>query len=198
ISEGIAAPERVGVFGGSFGGYVALAGVAFTPDLYSAAVSIVGPSNLPAVVESLTVFAPPARRMFHERVGDPTTAAGRARLERQSPLHSVARIETPLLVVHGANDPRVLQADSDALVAALSERGQPVEYLLLPDEGHVLGVGRGFARQINNQAVLAAVERFFAQRWGTRYQAEMKPEVARRLEEIRVDPKSVRPGAADH
>jgi len=91
-----------------------------------------------------------------------------------------------LLVVQGANDPRVLQADSDALVAALRGRDLPVEYLLLPDEGHVLGIGRGFARQLNNQAVFAAVEGFFARRWGTRYQSETKPEVARRLNEIRV------------
>jgi len=187
IAEGIADPKRVGIFGASFGGYAALAGVAFTPDMYSAAVSIVGPSNLPAVVESLTAFAPPARTMFHERIGDPTTAAGRAQLERQSPLSSVSRIKTPLLVVQGANDPRVLQADSDALVAALRERGLPVEYLLLPDEGHVLGIGRGFARQLNNQAVFAAVEVFFARRWGTRFQSETKPEVARRLNEIRVE-----------
>lgn len=193
IAEGIADPKRVGMFGGSYGGYATLAGVAFTPDLYSAAVSLVGPSNLPAVVESLTEFAGPARSMFLERIGDPTTEEGRARLDRQSPLRSVSRIKTPLLIVHGANDPRVRQADSDALVAALSERGLPVEYLLLPDEGHVLGIGRGFARQINNQAVFAAVEAFFAQRWRTRYQQAMKSEVARRLKEITVDPKSVRP-----
>jgi dipeptidyl aminopeptidase/acylaminoacyl peptidase len=186
IAQGIADPKRVGLFGGSFGGYVALAGVAFTPDLYSAAVAMVGPSNLPAVVESLTKFAPPARRMFHERIGDPATPDGRARLERQSPLRSVERIKTPLLVVHGANDPRVLLSDSDALVAALSDRGRPVEYLVLPDEGHVLGIGKGFARQLNNQAILAAVEAFFAHRWGTPYQAEMKPEVAQRLKEIQV------------
>jgi dipeptidyl aminopeptidase/acylaminoacyl peptidase len=186
IAQGIADPKRVGIFGGSYGGYVALAGAAFTPDLYSAAVSLVGPSNLPAVVESLTAFAPPARRMFHERVGDPTTPEGRARLERQSPLKSAARIKTPLLIVHGANDPRVLQADSDALVAAVRNRGLPVEYLVLPDEGHVLGVGRGFARQVNNQAVSAATEAFLAQRLGTRYQSELKPEVAQRLKEIRV------------
>lgn len=186
ISQGIADPKRVGIFGGSFGGYTALAGVAFTPDLYSAAVSLVGPSNLPAVVESLTAFATPARKMFLERIGDPTTADGRAQLERQSPLWSVSRIKTPLLIVQGANDPRVLKADSDTLVAALNERGRPVEYLVLPDEGHVLGIGRGFARQLNNQAVFAAVEAFFAQRWGTRYQRDTSPEVAQRLKQIRV------------
>jgi dipeptidyl aminopeptidase/acylaminoacyl peptidase len=186
IAQGIADPKRIGIFGSSYGGYAALAGAAFTPDLYSAAVSIVGPSNLPAVFESLTEFAPPARTMFHTRIGDPMTAEGRARLERQSPLQSVSRIKAPLLIVHGANDPRVRQADSDALVAALSDRGRPVEYLLLPDEGHVLGIGRGFVRQLNNQAVIAAVEAFFAQRWGMRYQEAMMPEVAQRLKEIRV------------
>jgi dipeptidyl aminopeptidase/acylaminoacyl peptidase len=196
IAQGIADPKRIGIFGGSYGGYAALAGAAFTPDLYSAVVSVVGPSNLPAAVESLTAFALPARTMFHKRIGDPTTPEGRARLERQSPLQSVSRIKAPLLIVHGANDPRVRQADSDALVAASSDRGRPVEYLVLPDEGHVLGIGRCFARQLNNQAVFAAVEAFFAQSWGTRYQAAMKPEVAQRLKEIRVDPKRVRPHAA--
>lgn len=188
IAEGIADPKRVGMFGGSFGGYASLAGAAFTPDLYSAVVSIVGPSNLPAVVQSLTEFALPARRMFVERIGDPTTPAGLAQLERQSPLHSVSRIKVPLLIIQGANDPRVRQADSDALVAALRKRGLPVEYLLLPDEGHVLGIGKGFARQVNNQAVFAEVEAFFAKRWGTRHQQGMAPEVAQRLKEIRVDP----------
>ena len=195
VEQGIVDPKRVGIVGSSFGGYCALAGAAFTPDLYAAAASIVGISNVPMVVDSLTAFASPARTMFVERIGDPTSVEGRAQLERQSPLNSVAKIKIPLLLIHGANDPRVRQADSERMVAALRDR-VPVEYLLLPDEGHVLGLNQAFARPVNNQAVFAGLERFLAEHLGTRYQEALEPEVAQRLKEIRVDPETVAVGTA--
>jgi dipeptidyl aminopeptidase/acylaminoacyl peptidase len=191
VEQGVADPKRVGIFGGSFGGYCALAGIAFTPDTYAAAASWVGPSNLPMVLDSLSGFAEGARKMFHERIGNPNTAEGRAQLERQSPFHSLDRIRTPLLVIHGANDPRVRQADFDQLVVALHERGIPIEYLLFPDEGHVLGVGKGFAHPVNDRAIFSALEKFFAQYLGTRYQTSLEPEVAQRLKETAVDPARV-------
>ena len=88
--------------------------------------------------------------MFYVRIGDPTTEAGRAQLERQSPLHSVNEIKAPLLIVQGANDPRVKQAQTDELVAALRGHGDEVTYLIAKDEGHVMGNGEGFAQPINN------------------------------------------------
>lgn len=185
VSEGIADPKRVGIMGGSYGGYATLAGVAFTPDLYAAAVSIVGPSNLITLLESIPPYWEAGRKTFHVRMGDPTTAEGRRQLERQSPLNAAQRIRTPLLVVQGANDPRVKKAESDQIVVALRDRGFPVEYLVAPDEGH------GFARPVNNMAMFAAAETFLAKHLGGRFQEDMPEDVAARLKEITVDPKSV-------
>lgn len=185
VSEGIADPKRVGILGGSYGGYATLAGVAFTPDVYAAAVSIVGPSNLLTLLESIPPYWEAGRKMFHMRMGDPTTPEGKKQLERQSPLFSAARIKTPLFVVQGANDPRVKKAESDQIVVALRDRGFPVEYMVAPDEGH------GFARPVNNMAMYAAIEKFLAKHLGGRYQETMTPEVATRLKEITVDPKTV-------
>jgi len=185
VAKGIADPKRLGIIGGSYGGYATLAGVAFTPDLYAAAVSIVGPSNLITLLESIPPYWEPVRKMFHMRMGDPGTPEGKAQLERQSPLNSAGKIKTPLLVVQGANDPRVNKAESDQIVIALRDRGFPVEYLVAPDEGH------GFARPVNNMAMIAAAEKFFAHYLSGRYQEDMTPEVATRLTEITVDPKTV-------
>jgi len=107
--------------GGSYGGYATLAGVTFTPDTYAAAVSIVGPSNLITLLESIPPYWEAARKIFYERMGDPNTPAGRAQLLRQSPLTSADKIKTPLLVVQGANDPRVNKAESEQIVDAIQK-----------------------------------------------------------------------------
>ncbi len=185
VKEGIANPKRVGILGGSYGGYAALAGVAFTPDLYAAAVSIVGPSNLLTLLESIPPYWEAGRKMFHMRMGDPTTPEGKKQLERQSPLFSAAKITTPLFVVQGANDPRVKKAESDQIVIALRDRGFPVEYMVAPDEGH------GFARPVNNMAMYAAIEKFLSKHLEARYQESASAEVTSRLKEIMVDPKTV-------
>lgn len=185
VAQGIADPKRIGIMGVSYGGYATLAGVAFTPDVYAAAVSIVGPSNLNTLLESIPPYWESERILFHERMGDPTTPEGKAQLERQSPLNSATRIKTPLLIVHGANDVRVNQRESDQIVIVLRERGFPVEYLVAPDEGH------GFARPVNKMAMFATVEKFLAKYLGGRYQEAMTWEVAQRLKEITVDVKTV-------
>ena len=185
IAEGIADPKRVGIMGGSYGGYATLAGVAFTPDVYAAGVSIVGPSNLITLLESIPPYWEPIRKLFYERMGDPNTPEGKAQLVRQSPLTSADKIKTPLLVVQGANDPRVNKRESDQIVIALRDRGFPVEYIVAPDEGH------GFARPVNNMAMFATAEKFLAKHLGGRYQESMTPEVATRLKEITVDVKTV-------
>ncbi len=184
VTQGIDA-KRIGIMGGSYGGYATLAGVAFTPEVYAAAVSIVGPSNLITLLDSIPPYWEAGRKLFYERMGDPSTAEGKAQLERQSPLNSAAKIRTPLLVVQGANDPRVNKAESDQIVIALRDRGFPVEYIVAPDEGH------GFARPINNMATFAAAEKFLASHLGGRFQASMTPAVEARLRELSVDPKSV-------
>ncbi|HKR60314.1 MAG TPA: prolyl oligopeptidase family serine peptidase, partial [Pyrinomonadaceae bacterium] len=185
ISEGIADPKRVGIIGGSYGGYATLAGVTFTPDLYAAAVAIVAPSNLITLLETIPPYWEAGRATFYKRMGDPNSTEGRAQLVRQSPLTHADKIKTPLLVVQGANDPRVNKRESDQIVIALRDRGYPVQYLVAPDEGH------GFARPVNNMAMLALSEKFMAQYLGGRYQESMTPEVAKRLQEISVDPKTV-------
>jgi dipeptidyl aminopeptidase/acylaminoacyl peptidase len=185
IAQGIADPKRVGIMGGSYGGYATLAGLAFTPDLYAAGVSYVGPSNLLTLLKSIPPYWEAGRIIFHTRMGNPNTPEGRAQLEHQSPLNSADKIKAPLLVIQGANDPRVNKAESDQIVVALRERGFPVEYIVAPDEGH------GFARPVNNMAMIATAEKFFAKHLGGRYQESATPEVAQRLKEITVDVKTV-------
>lgn len=185
VAEGIVDPRRVGILGGSYGGYATLAGLAFTPDLYAAGVSIVGPSNLITLLDSIPPYWESLRKIFTERLADPTTPEGRAQLERQSPLNSAAKMKAPLLVIQGANDPRVKKAESDQIVVALRERGFPVEYIVAPDEGH------GFARPVNSMAAFATAEKFLAKYLGGRYQESMAPEEAARLKEITVDVKTV-------
>jgi dipeptidyl aminopeptidase/acylaminoacyl peptidase len=184
-SEGIADPKRVGILGGSYGGYATLAGVTFTPDLYAAAVDIVGPSNLITLLESIPPYWEPIRKVFYERMGDPNTVEGKALLTERSPLTYANKIKTPLLVAQGANDPRVNKREADQIVIALRDRGYPVEYLLAPDEGH------GFARPVNNMALFMSAEEFLAKYLGGRYQQGGTTEVVARLKEITVDPKTV-------
>ena len=185
VSQGIADPKRVGIIGGSYGGYATLAGLAFTPDVYAAGVSIVGPSNLITLLDSIPPYWESIRKMFVERMGDPKTAEGKARLEKQSPLNSAEKIKSPLLVIQGANDPRVKKAESDQIVVALRERGFPVEYIVAPDEGH------GFQRPVNNMAAYAATEKFLAKHLGGRHQDTMTAPITQRLGEITVDVKTV-------
>ena len=186
IAQGTVDPKRVGIMGGSYGGYATLAGLAFTPDVYAAGVSIVGPSNLITLLNSIPPYWEAGRIIFHERMGNPTTAAGRAQLERQSPLNSANKIKAPLLVVQGANDPRVNRAESEQLVIALRDRGFPVEYILAPDEGH------GFARPINNLVLFTTAEKFLAKHLGGRYQEGMTPTITERMAVLTVDPKTVK------
>jgi dipeptidyl aminopeptidase/acylaminoacyl peptidase len=185
VAQGIADPKRIGIIGGSYGGYATLAGVAFTPDVYAAGVSIVGPSNLITLLESIPPYWEQIRKVFYERMGDPNPPEGKAQLLRQSPLTAAQKIKTPLMVIQGANDPRVNKRESDQIVIALRDRGFPVEYLVAPDEGH------GFARPVNNMAMFASAEKFLAKYLGGRYQESMTPEVATRLKEISVDVKTV-------
>lgn len=186
VEQGIADPKRVGIMGGSYGGYAALAGVAFTPDEYAASVAIVPPSNLQTLLDSIPPYWEAIRETFYKRMGDPRTPEGLAQMKRQSPHAHADKIKTPLMVVQGANDPRVKQRESDQIVVALRDRKYPVEYILAPDEGH------GFARPVNNMAMIAASEKFLSKYLGGRYQESMTPEVAKRLTEITVDPVNVK------
>ena len=185
VDQGIADPKRIGILGGSYGGYATLAGVAFTPDLYRAAVDIVGPSNLLTLLAAIPPYWEAGRKIMYARMADPDTPAGKQWMEERSPLYSAGKIKTPLMVVQGANDPRVNRREAEQIVIALRDRGFPVEYLLAPDEGH------GFARPVNNLAMFMAVEKFLARHLSGRYQEGGTTEVMARLKEITVDPKTV-------
>ena len=181
VSEGIADPERVAIMGGSYGGYATLAGVTFTPDLYAAGVSIVGPSNIITLLDSIPPYWGPIKNIFFKRVGDPDDPEDRKRLEEQSPFYSATEIKAPLLVIQGANDPRVKQAESDMIVVALRDLERPVEYLVAPDEGH------GFAGEENRLAMFAVAEEFLAKHLGGRYQKGASPKIEERIATLTVD-----------
>jgi dipeptidyl aminopeptidase/acylaminoacyl peptidase len=183
--QGIADPKRIAISGGSYGGYATLAGVAFTPDLYAAAVDLVGPSSIITLLKSIPPYWAPAKKMFAVRVGDMDDPAELERLKAQSPLYAAKNIKTPLLVIQGANDPRVKQAESDQIVAAVRDSGHPVEYIVAPDEGH------GFAGKENRLAMFTAMETFFARYLGGRYQDSVPPPIAQRLASLTVDVKKV-------
>ena len=162
VGKGIADRDRVGIFGGSYGGYAALAGVTFTPEVFAASVSIVGPSNLITLMNSLPPYWAPMIEMFAKRVADHRTAEGRRTLRDMSPLTHVDEIVKPLLIGQGANDPRVKQQESDQIVKAMQAKDLPVTYVLYPDEGH------GFAKPENNIAFQAIAEAFLAEHLGGR------------------------------
>lgn len=158
IAEGIADPARVAIYGGSYGGYAALVGATFTPDVFAAAISVVGPSNLVTLVRSFPPYwRPLLAGTWFKFVGDPDNPDEIKDLEARSPINKVDQIKAPLLVLQGANDPRVKKAESDQIVQALRARGVPVEYVVKDDEGH------GFVKPENRLDVYRTVERFLAE-----------------------------------
>jgi dipeptidyl aminopeptidase/acylaminoacyl peptidase len=160
VGQGWADPERVAIYGGSYGGYAALAGAAFNPDVFCCAVDVVGPSNLKTLIETIPPYWAPMIATFYRRVGNPETDA--EFLWSRSPLSRAGSIRMPLLIAQGANDPRVKQAESEQIVEALREAGIDHEYMLFPDEGH------GFAKPENRLRFYAAADRFLAKHLGGR------------------------------
>ena len=181
IAKGLVDPKRVAIMGGSYGGYATLAALTFTPDIYAAGVDIVGPSNLFTLMKSIPPYWEAGRKIFALRMGDESTDEGKKVLHDASPLFSVANIKAPLLIVQGANDPRVNKGESDQIVIALRDKGAQVAYILADDEGH------GFAKPVNNLGMIAASEKFLAKYCGTAYQESMADDVAKRLKENTVD-----------
>jgi dipeptidyl aminopeptidase/acylaminoacyl peptidase len=156
VAKGVAQKDKVAIMGGSYGGYATLAGMTFTPERYACGVDIVGPSNLETLLKTIPPYWAPIVEQFHQRMGNPNTPEGLALLKERSPLYSAGNIVRPLLIGQGANDPRVNQAESDQIVAAMKAKGIPVTYVLFPDEGH------GFAKPANNIAFNAVAENFLA------------------------------------
>ncbi len=185
IKEGIADPEKVSMFGGSYGGYATLAGLAFTPDLYACGVDYVGVSNLITFLNSIPAYWETVRKFLDEQVGDPNDPEDVERMKRQSPLFSAHEIKAPLLVIQGANDPRVKKAESDQIVIAMRDLGRDVEYIIAPDEGH------GFLNETNRLAFTVAMEKFLSKHLGGRYQAEVTADLQSHLDGITIDVASV-------
>jgi len=167
VSEGIADPKRIAIYGGSYGGYAALAGMAFTPGVYAAGISFVGPSNLFTLLETVPPYWEPMRKMNYEMIGDPEK--DKELLTAASPLFSADKIQSPLLIAQGANDPRVKKAESDQIVEALKTRGVDVPYIVRENEGH------GFANEENRMYFYRAVERFLAKHLGGRTEPGGEP-----------------------
>jgi dipeptidyl aminopeptidase/acylaminoacyl peptidase len=162
VSEGVADAKRIAIMGGSYGGYAVLAGLTFTPDVFAAGVDAFGPSNILTVLNNIPPYWLPIKARLIRRLGDPVR--DEQLLKSKSPLFFVDRIKSPLLIAQGANDPRVKQAESEQIVAAMRKANKPVEYILYSDEGH------GFERPENILHYYAQVEKFLARHLGGRFE----------------------------
>lgn len=161
VEQGVADRDRVAIYGGSYGGYAALVGVTFTPDVFAAAIDYVGISSLVNFMRTLPAIARPhLANNWYLFAGDPDIPEQEADMLARSPITRVDQIRTPLLVVQGANDSRVVKAESDNLVEALRARGVEVEYMVKHDEGH------GFLNPENVIDMHKAVDRFLAEHLG--------------------------------
>ncbi|MEP0801706.1 S9 family peptidase [Funiculus sociatus] len=160
VQQGISDPQKIAIMGGSYGGYATLVGLTFTPDVFACGVDIVGPSNLITLMQSIPPYWEPLKANFYHRVGN--LEKEEEFLKTRSPLFFVDRIQKPLLIGQGANDPRVKEAESEQIVKAMQQAGKPVEYALYPDEGH------GFARPENRLHFYAIAEEFLAKYLGGR------------------------------
>ncbi len=166
IDQGIANPKRIGIYGGSFGGYATLAGVTFTPDLYACGVDYVGISNLFTLINSIPPYWEPMREMFYEMMGHPEK--DKDLYTRISPIFHADKIKVPLLVAQGANDPRVNKQESDQIVEALKKRGIEVLYMVKENEGH------GFRNEENRFDFYRAMEEFLGKHLGGQVEAKAK------------------------
>jgi dipeptidyl aminopeptidase/acylaminoacyl peptidase len=147
VARGYADPERIGIFGGSYGGYAVLAALTFTPEAFSCGVDVVGPSNLNTFLAAIPPYWQQLRSTITRRMGEDP-----AFLDAQSPIHRAGEVRAPLLIAHGANDPRVKQHESDQIVATLRAKGIPVTYVVFDNEGH------DFADPANNKTLGGRVQ----------------------------------------
>ncbi len=162
VAQGYVDSSKVAIYGGSYGGYAALVGATFTPDFFTCAIDIVGPSNLVTLIKSIPPYWSTQLAVMHKRVGNPDT--DEEFMKSRSPLFRVDQIKIPILVAQGANDPRVKQAEAEQVVAAMKSKGIDYEYMLFADEGH------GFAKPENRMKFYATAEKFLAKHLGGRYE----------------------------
>ncbi len=179
VGKGIANPGRIAIVGGSYGGFAALAGLSFTPDLYACGVCLFGASNLPDFIREIPDKWKPFHGDLAVKIGNPDLPSDARRLDWQSPVHFTGKIRAPVMVYHGARDEIVRQSQADRFVAACRANRVNVDYLLAANEGH------GFTDPLDEQAVYVAIERFLATHIGGRYQHDVPPEVEARLSKLR-------------
>ena len=180
IENGIADPKRIAIVGGSYGGFAALAGLAFTPDLYACGVSLFAASNLPDFVRETPEDWMPFFGDLAAKVGNPSLPEDARRLARQSPVNFTHQIKVPVMVYHGAKDRLIRQSQADRFVSACRSSGVNVDYLLSPSGGH------GFTDPLDEQAVYIAIERFLSEHIGGRRQQDVPRNVEDRLAELRL------------
>jgi len=162
VKSGVTTADKVAIMGGSYGGYATLAGLTMTPKEFACGVDIVGPSNLITLLKTIPPYWESGRRQFAVRMGDQDTEEGRALLTERSPLSYADKIERPLLIGQGKNDPRVNINESQQIVDAMKAKNIPVTYVVYPDEGH------GFVRPPNNISFNAVAETFLGKCLGGR------------------------------
>ena len=180
VAQGIVDRKRVAIVGGSYGGYAAMAGLAFTPDIYAAGVCLFGASDLVDFVESIPPHWKPFLGDLAVKIGDPGNPRDAQRLAWQSPIHATDQIKAPILVYHGAKDELIQKSQADRFVAACRSSGVRVEYLTSPTEGH------GFSDPLDEQAVYIAIERFLADHIGGKRQLDVPREVEERIASLRM------------
>jgi len=182
VDEGIANPDLIGVYGGSYGGYATLVSLTFTPEVFACGVDYVGPSSLITLIESFPAYWRPFLKGYWYRfVGDPSVETDLEDMKKRSPLFHVDRIEDPILIVQGANDPRVTKLESDQMVVALRDRGIKVGYLVADNEGH------GFSNADNRMALYRSMETFFGECLGGRVQEDVPDAIRTKITELTVD-----------
>ena len=162
VEKGIANKDKIAIMGASYGGYSTLVGLTFTPEVFAAGVDIVGPSSLITLTQTIPPYWEPLKKQFFYRVGNLETEPDF--LQSRSPLFFVDKIQKPLLIGQGANDPRVKESESEQIVKAMEDAGKPVEYVLYKDEGH------GFARPENRLHFYAIAEEFLAKYLGGKFE----------------------------
>ncbi len=182
VDRGVADPDRVGIYGGSYGGYATLVGLTFTPEVFACGLDYVGPSSLVTLLESFPAYWRPfLEGTFYRHVGDPSKIDDIEDMQARSPLNFVDRIEDPIMIVQGANDPRVTKRESDQMAVALRDRGIPVRYLLAENEGH------GFQNADNRMALYRSMEVFFGECLGGRVDPSVDPAIQARIDRLTVD-----------
>ena len=170
IEQGIADPDKIAIYGRSYGGYATMVGLTFTPEVFAAGINIVGVTDLVMALETFPPYWKPWRERWLEYVGDADDPADRADMAARSPINFVDRIKRPLLMVQGANDVRVVRAHSDRIADAMEKAGLPFEYIVFDDEGHAI-------RKWQNQLTVArAGEQFLADHLGGRASAPVAAE----------------------